>query len=246
MNTLKNTQASSVEQPNEPGFLTRLTNIFVNPVQALESIDRVPTWFWPMMLIVAISLITGLVAMPYSNQMAIDMIRNNPNIPPQQAEEIIQGMSQTGPAAYLKTIGGIIIGIPLMFILFSAIFYFVGSVILGGDSTFKKVFSIWTWTSVISSLGALVKLPLIIIKKSAMVTLSPALFLKGEQVGTPLFAVLSSFDFFSVWSIAIFAIGFSIIYKFSRAKAFTTVGVLWIIWIAIMAAFAGLMKSFGM
>ncbi len=246
MDTLENTQASAIEQPDEPVFLTRLTNIIVSPVKAMESIDRAPTWLWPMILIAAIALITGLIAMPYSNQMAIEMIRNNPNIPPQQAEEIIQGMSQTGPAAYAKTIGGIIFGIPLMFIFFSAIFYFVGSVILGGDSTFKKVFSIWTWTSVVSSLGALVKLPLIIVKKSPMVTLSPALFLKGEQIGTPLFAVLSGFDFFSVWSIVIFAIGFSIIYKFSRAKAFTTVGILWIIWIAIMAAFAGLMKSFGM
>jgi hypothetical protein len=126
------------------------------------------------------------------------------------------------------------------------LFYFVGSVLLGGDSTFKKNFSVWIWASCISFLGAIIRLPLILIKKSAQVSLSPALFLPGEKLGTPLYAFFANFDFFTIWHIVVFAIGFSIIYKFSRAKAFMAVGFVWAVWIAISTIFASVFSRFGM
>jgi hypothetical protein len=246
LDTVENTQDIPVEFPKEPGFLTRLINIFVNPIKALESIDRQPTWFWPLLMVVIIALITAFIAMPYTMQAQIEMIRNNPNIPPEQAQMIEQQMSQVGPLQYVGALVGVIIGMPLMIIIIAALFYFVGSVILGGDSTFKKNFSLWIWASCISFLGALIKLPLILIKKSALVSLSPALFLPGEKLGTPLYSFLGNLDFFTIWHIVVFAIGFSVIYKFSRAKAFIAVGFLWAVWIAISTIFASVFSRFGM
>jgi hypothetical protein len=246
LDTIQNTQDTSVELPKEPGFLTRLINIFVNPVKALESIDRQPTWFGPLLMIVIIALATAFIAMPFTMQAQIDLIRNNPNIPPEQAQMIERQMSQAGPIQYIGALIGVIIAMPLMIIIIAGLFYFVGSVILGGDSTFKKNFSIWVWASCISFLGAIIRLPLILIKKSAQVSLSPALFLPGDKLGTPLYAFFANFDFFTIWHIVVFAIGFSIIYKFSRAKAFMAVGFLWAVWIAISTIFASVFSRFGM
>lgn len=246
MDTLENTQASAIEQPDEPGFFNRLVNIFTNPVKAMESINRVPTWFWALALIVLVSLVVAMVVMPFAMQMQIDIIRNNPNIPPEQAQMIEQQMSQGGAIQYVGAIFGIIIGLPLVIIIIAAIFYFVGSVLLGGDSTFKKNFSIWIWASCISSLGAIIKLPVMYIKKTAMVTFSPALFLSGDNIGKPIYTLFSNFDFFVIWQLAVFATGYSIIYKFSRAKAFITVGILWAIWIVCHVAFSSVFSRFGM
>ena len=245
MDTLENTQASAVEQPNEPGFLNRLTNIFVNPVKAMESIDRAPTWLWPLVLIALVSLVVAMVVMPFAMQMQIDLIRNNPDIPPEQAQMIEQQMSQGGAIQYIGAIFGIIIGLPLVNLIIAAIFYFVGSVLLGGDSTFKKNFSIWIWAGCITALGAIIKLPVMYIKKSAMVTFSPALFLSGDNLGKPIYTLFSNFDFFVIWQLAVFAIGYSIIYKFSRAKAFVTVGILWVIWIICHVVFSSVFSRFG-
>lgn len=245
MDSLDNNQTVIAEQPKEPGFFSRLANIFVSPSAAMESINRQPTWFWALVLIALVSLVVAMVVMPFALQMQIEMIRNNPNIPPEQARMIEQQMSQGGAIQYIGAIFGIIIGIPLMSVIIAAIFYFAGSVLLGGDSTFKKNFSIWIWAGSITALGAIIKLPVMYIKKSAMVTFSPALFLSGDNVGKPIYTLFSNFDFFVIWQLAVFAIGYSIIYKFSKAKSFLTVGVLWVIWIIIHVTFASIFSRFG-
>lgn len=245
MDTLENTQTAAMEQPQEPGFFTRLVNIFISPAEAMKSIDRVPTWFWALLLTTTVSLLVAIVVMPFAMQMQIDMIRNNPNIPPEQAQMIEQQMMQGGTMQYIGAIFGVIIGLPLLSIIIAAIFYFVGSVLLGGDATFKKNFSIWIWASCISSLGALIKLPVMYIKKNVMVTFSPALFLSGDYIGKPIYTLLSNFDFFVIWQLAVFAIGYSIIYRFNKAKAFVTVGALWAIWIVCHIVFSSAFGRFG-
>jgi hypothetical protein len=199
-----------------------------------------------MVLIVVIALIGAYIVMPFAMQAQIEAIRNNPNIPPEQVQLIEQQMTGVGPIQYIGALIGVIIGIPLMMIIIAAIFYFVGSVLLGGESTFKKNLSIWIWASCISFIASIIRLPLMYIKKSAQVTLSPALFLSGDDIGKPIFTLFSNFDFFTIWQIIVFALGFSVIYKFSRAKAFIAVGVVWAIWLVINVAFANVFSRFGM
>ena len=49
-----------------------------------------------------------------------------------------------------------------------------------------------------------------------------------------------------IWFLAVFAVGFGLIYKFSKGKAFAAIGVTWGIWIAISVVFSDLFKKFGL
>jgi hypothetical protein len=88
--------------------------------------------------------------------------------------------------------------------------------------------------------------PLIIVKESMSVSLSPAMLLSGEALGTKLYTLLSKFDFFMIWFLAVFAVGFGLVYKFSKTKAFIAVGITWGIWIAISVILSDFFKRFGL
>jgi len=241
------TPAEITSQPNEMGFVGKLINIFVNPQKTFESLNRKPTWLWPMILIMVITAITLQITFPMILDTQMESLRNNPNIPPEQLKVIEQQLAENiGQQRIIMTVAPLIF-IPLVFyLLLAGIFYFVGSVILGGDCSFKKVLSVWSWSTCIGIVATIVTVPLILAKGNLNVTLSPALLLSGDALDSTLYIVLSQLNFFTAWQLAVFAFGFATIYRFSVSKGYVTIGVLWAIWISLAAIFSSTLKKFGM
>lgn len=246
MDTAENLQNIPVEEPNELGFFERLINIFTNPRKTFESIDRNPTWIWPMVIIILLTAVTTQIMFPTIMQSQLDNIRNNSDIPQEQLQMIERQMTENVTMQRIFALGGQLIATPLVYLLLAAIYFFVGSVLLGGDTSYKKVLSMLSWSGCISIVATIVLMPLVMIKKSLNISLSPALFMSGDSVESKLYVFLSKLDFFTIWYLIVVAIGFSVIYKFGKAKAFIAVGFLWAIWIAISVAFAGFFSRFGM
>ncbi len=228
------------------GFWGRLINIYVNPRKAFQAIDDRPTWLMPLILIGLIAILATQLMFPVIMQSQLEKIRSMPNIPPEQLAAIEKQFTENSSQQRILTLVSQAVVMPIIFLLISAIFYFVGSVLLGGDTKFKKVLAVFCWASCISILGTLVVAPLVMAKGNFNVSISPALLLPGDSIGTTIHTLLSKFDFFTIWSLAVFALGFSIIYRFSVAKGYITVFVIWGIWIAISTAFAGIFSRFGM
>ncbi|MCP4581707.1 MAG: YIP1 family protein [candidate division Zixibacteria bacterium] len=239
--------AETTIRSNEPGFGSRFINIFVNPQKTFESLNRRPTWLIPMLIIMALVVISTQLTFPQIIDAQLEMYKNNPNISTEQLNAIEQQLNENMQTQRILMTVAPLIFIPLVYyLLLAGIFYFVGSVILGGDSTFKKVLSVWSWSSLIGIVGTIVTIPLIIAKGTLKVTLSPALLLPGDAIDTTLYTLLSKFDFFTIWTLAVFAYGFVTIYRFSVSKGYIAIGVLWGIWIAISVVFAETFKQFGM
>lgn len=234
------------EQSEDLGFWQRLVNVYINPRKTFAAVDFRPTWLTPMILIALIAVVTTQIMFPVIMQNQLEKIREMPNIPAEQLQAIEKQFTENSAQQRIITLVSQVVATPVVFVIIAAIFYFVGSVLLGGDTSFKKVLSVFCWASCISILGTLVVVPLVMSKGSFNVNISPALLLPADSIGTTLHTLLSKFDFFTIWFLAVFALGFSIIYRFSLAKAYAAVGILWGIWIAISTAFAGLFSRFGM
>ena len=240
-------QVIETEQSTELGFWSKFGNIIANPRLAFESLDRRPTWLVPMLILIVLVAITTQIMFPAIMEKQMEMIRSNPDIPAEQLQMIENQLSENMNTQRIFALVGQIIFTPLVFyILLSFIFYFVGCVILGGDATFKKVLAIFSWSTCILIISTFITFPLAYAKGTVDVTLSPALLLSGDSIGTTLHTLLSKFDFFMIWFLAVFAFGFSVIYRFSLAKSYITIGILWGIWIAVSTAFANVFKQFGM
>ena len=94
--------------------------------------------------------------------------------------------------------------------------------------------------------ATVVKTPLVFLKENIHITISPALLLPGDMVDSTLFVILSQFDFFTIWQLVIFTVGFGMIYRFSNAKSYTAVGVLWAIWIVLSVLAHPFFKTIGL
>lgn len=244
----ENVLSQVAETPSEmgPGFGAKFINVFLNPRKTFLALDNRPTWLIPLILLILLSIFSTQMTFPMIMNAQLDRFRTNPNIPAEQMkiieDQIAQNMTQQ---RLFATIGQVVV-MPIVFLLLAAIFYFVGSIVLGGDTSYKKVLAVWSWSACISILALIIMTPLILFKGNMNVTLSLALLLPSDSIDSTLYNVLKHFDFFTMWFLAVFAYGFALIYKFSLAKAYVAVGALWGVWIAISTVFAGTFKMFGM
>jgi len=130
----------------------------------------------------------------------------------------------------------------------SGIFLFAGNTILGGSSRFWTLFSMIGWSSMVGMLGGLLNTVLVLMKKTAHgVTTSLAMLLPTPNVGekpSALYRLLSQFDLFMIWQVALWIIGLSVLYKITKGKAAAVVLTLWGLWIVLAVVLGGLF-SFG-
>ncbi len=228
------------------GFWGRLGNVFGNPQKTFEAVEQSPTWVIPLIVITLLTVISTQVTFPIIMKTQLESLRSNPNIPPEQLEVIENRFAENVNTQRIITVVSQAIGTPIIFLALAGIFYLIGTVILGGDTTYKKVLSVLSWSMCIFMLSTFVTIPLIIAKGSMNVSLSLAILLPADAIGTKLHTFLSKFDFFTIWFLAVFATGFGIIYRFTTAKAYMAVGILWAIWVALNVALSGVFKQFGM
>lgn len=225
-------QFQTGEQKQTLGFGAKLINIFTSPTKTFEALDKKPTWLMPLLIMILVTLASAYLTFPQLINVAVENMTKQGDISPDQLEMAmkfvpvsIYGMSVLWPI--------------ILLFLFSAVYYLIGSVFLGGNSTYKKLLSVQAWSSLILVLSSIISTPLVIIKNSVYVSLSPSILLSSEHIGTKLFTFMSQFNFFVIWYLIVFGLGFSFIYKFSKAKAFTTLGILFGIWIAISVVLGG-------
>ncbi len=228
------------------GFWGRLGNIFGSPQKTFEAVDKRPTWLIPLLILIILSIMSTQLMFDEIVNAQLEKARNNPDLTSEQLTQQKEQFTEN-PMLWraLFSIGSLFV-FPVWFLALTGIFYFVGSVILGGDATFKKLLSVVCWSGCIFILSTIVTVPLVMAKGNVNVSLSLALLLPAEAIDTRLYTLLSKFDFFTIWFLAVFATGFGIIYRFTTAKAYTAVGILWAIWIALSVALSGVFKQFGM
>ena len=117
---------------------------------------------------------------------------------------------------------------------------FVGNVILGGKTSFKKVLSVTAWSWLIFSLAGLVMLPLVLSQETMQISFSLATFMSEESKNTFLYLFLQKIEVFTIWWIAVYSIGLGVIYKTKTQKMATAVGVVYFIYAVVASALGGM------
>jgi len=123
------------------------------------------------------------------------------------------------------------------------VLYFVFSILLGGNSSFKRVLGVYSYSSLIAIPSAIVTVPLAFAKETSKISLSPALLLSAEKAETFLGSFLSQFGFFALWQYILVSVGLSLVYKFSKGRSFVTLGILWLVASVLIALFSNIFKG---
>lgn len=232
-------QVVPTDQPEEKpmGGASKILNIFFEPKRVFQSLKIKPTWLIPFIIVALLGIGFYYYSYPFIMAQQVERIQEMEQIPETRKQEIIDGMTEkdTPPLWQLALAP---VGSLIALVVVAAVLFFVFNVLLGGDSAYRKVFSVYCYSSLVAIPSMIVKLPLVMIKENINVQTSLALILSANAKDTFLYNVLSSFDIFTIWQVILVSLGMGVMYKYTTQKAFTAVFVLWIIWILAKSTFS--------
>ncbi|MCS6817946.1 MAG: YIP1 family protein [Blastocatellia bacterium] len=239
------------------GPLSRAIGIIFSPTETFADIARHPTWAFILIVTIALSsaaLFLLQFRIPNIETRYKELIR-------QQIEETLEKRGAAKPpqealdrqvemqARLFRFLPLLPVGAIPIVALFLAGVFFLGLLLLQAETTFKKTFSVVSWSyGVTSSIGALLSLIVLSLRDPELLdptnpegwvttNLGAMLGLSAEKTHPALFAFLTSLDIFTIWFLVLAAIGFSAISrKLSVRKSAVLVFALWGVWIAGKAA----------
>jgi hypothetical protein len=159
-----------------------------------------------------------------------------------EVRQRLEERSQNVPLRFIGLLGTYVI-LPVMALLFAAIYWAAFNVVLGGTASFKQVLAIITHSQVVGALGILAGLP-IVLSTGKMTMAGPfnlgALAPMLEE-GSKIASWLGSINIFTLWALVLTAIGLAVLYKRnSRNIAITLIVIYLIVMFGVASIFSGI------
>jgi hypothetical protein len=206
----------------------RFVGIYTAPSRVFEYLRESPRVLGAMVVVCVVAL---AATVPITNIVIQDQtakMQAKPNMTPEGIAKATQVMKVTVP------ITGVLGNIVIILIL-AGIYLFLANILLGGATNYKKMLAAVAHVSLIGVLSSIVRVPLILAKGTADVTLSPAAFLPAEQHNTFFYHLLAQCDLFAIWMLGLSALAISVIAGVPTRKATTAVVILWVVLMPIFA-----------
>jgi hypothetical protein len=229
-----NALATPASDPGpKPNPLQRIIGVIFSPDATFASIARRPDWVLPLVLLLITSFAAGIIMAPRIDfgSATREAMEQNKNMTQEQIDRAVTMSSSV--AKVLTYIAPVLSLIGLLLIAGIVLLAFR---LFGGEGNYKQAFSVTCYASVPSIIKSVVTL-IIIVAKGGMIpaqTLTTIVrsnlgFLADYKTNPMAFALLSSFDIFSLWFLILLIIGFAYVSRVSKAKSAVIIISLWIV-----------------
>ncbi len=222
----------------------KLGLIFTNPTRVFESLTKKPDWLIPTLIIVILSVASAYFLRDITMEMQKERILASENIPEEQKDAILQQFDQGGNMQVIMGMVGAVVFVFASFAIVAALFMFTGNVVLGGQANYKTMLAVYAWGFMASVPEAIIKIPLMLAKNSIHVYTSLAIFFDTSESETVLFKIANAVDIFALWRVALWAIGFGVVYKFTQGKSYAVIGAWYVIWVVVSIGLSSLFQGF--
>jgi len=217
----------------KPNPFQRIIGVLFSPDATFASIARRPDWVVPLVLLLLVAMAAGIIMAPHIDfgAAARESMEQQKNVSPEQIDKAVRISASIGKVfMYLAPV------LSLIGLLVIAGVVLLAFRIFGGEGDFKQAFSVTCYASIPSIIKSVVTLIIIVAKGGiipaqalATIVRSNLGFLVDYKANPMAFALLSSFDIFSIWFLALLIIGFSYVARVSKVKAAVTIISLWVI-----------------
>lgn len=242
MDEVNNLQEDNREEMEESGqkmsMIARIAGIFLDPRKTFLSLEPRPDYIVPLILIVLVVFVCTWAAWPVIETSSMEMMQEkltDRGMEQDQIDQFLENQQKFGKISGLA--GGPISTVLIMFIV-SGILLFAGNMVLGGDSTYKKMLCVFSYASLVGIIAHIIRTVLIISKGTIEVYTSLAALFPLDMKETMIFKIAGIFDVFTIWKIIVIAIGMGVMYRMDYKKPLIVVGLLYVIFAAVAMNFA--------
>lgn len=233
-----------VEAP-ATGAAAALLTVLFEPRRTFEALKPKAPWILPLLVFfLAVGAFTW-VNWPHLVDQRIEAFRSSDRLAPEQKAVILKGMEESRENPGAKDL----IPGPLFAVVFSllgaALWLLIGNVVMGGDGTFRQLWSAFTYAGMVLVVEMILKTAMIQMKKSADVYTSLALVAPDLDSTGFVFRALDAVDVFSIWFFLVMGTGVSVMCKVKPQKAMTVSLVAFAVWaIGIKAGLGSVLGGF--
>ena len=204
-------------------------NIYFAPSKVFMSLKEKPRWITPLVIILVVVAVTAAVTVTLTRDTIVarqEEAFEERGLTEEQIEQARQ--FTTGPAILISSVLSAVIFTTILLLVFTLIAnLFIP--LFGGESGFKRVFSVICFSALVTVPAAILKLIMIAMMRSPFVTTSLALVVPNLAKTSFLYQLLAGFDFFVLWEMILVAMGISITNSVVKKNAYILVFTIWIV-----------------
>ncbi|MCP2520372.1 YIP1 family protein [Candidatus Aminicenantes bacterium AC-335-B20] len=215
-------------------LLQKFHEVIFKPNQTFKEISERPEWKKVLIvLLIGVAVYSFLIG-PYKAKDSADMLRNNVKLQEKIGVEKFEKLiERTENPTLLSRIFHSFLFVPVITIiglLISSSVIFGISRLFSHQGDFKCLFSSFLHANFIHLiLGNIVRLCIVFLKKSSLITTSLAIFFPKISFPSTSFLILNQFDFFYIWTLLVLAFGIFYIFKITFKKSLLIIFIFWVI-----------------
>jgi len=234
---MANTTVPSGASPAPKNLVARFIGIITAPRATYESVVAHPKWFG-MLATVAVGLallIGGFLLTKVGQDAWLDAAINSP-LSGQVSDQQIQGMEKMAPFVGYITVAYMLVVMPIFMVIISGILYAIFNAAMGGNATFKQVFTVVVHAGPIGVLSQLFTVPLNYFRGTMTSATTLAVLLPMLDDKSFLAKLLGMIDLFLIWQLIVLSMGLAVLYRRRTQPIATALLVVYAI-IAVIVAF---------
>jgi hypothetical protein len=222
----------------------RIFGVFYEPGKVFADVAERPRWLVPMIvsILLALSFTYAISSHIGWDQTIRQTFANNPRVADLPADQREQLVARSAKFASSAGWAGAVVGPPFFTLVIAGILTGIFNGLLGTELKFMQMFAISAYAFLVRGLYSLLLILLLYLKPPEDFNIqvspfSPAAYMNRAENPKWLMSLAGSLDLFTLWTIVLLAIGFSVAAKkLSFSKALTGIAIPWLIWvIAIMS-----------
>jgi hypothetical protein len=194
----------------------RLIGVVTSPMAAFQSIVANPKWFGA--LAVTTLLLALFSALPMTTdagrQATLDQqVQTMKSLNIEVTDQMYDRMERGAARLPYTTAAGVIVVSPIMALIIAGLLFAVFSAAMGGEASFKQVFSVISHAGVISTLGAVFSGGINYFRGATGSVANLGALLPMLPEKSFLANLLGTIDVFLVWYVVVLAIGLAVLYR---------------------------------
>lgn len=210
--------------------VSALWNVLFEPKATFQGLRESTPWILPLVLLCVV--IFGFTYMNWTQNIdkQIEHVRLNEDLDQNTRDMMLQQLEPNRDKPILWQVAMGPVFAPVFWLLACGIWLMIGNVVLGGDGSFKGIWSVFLYANMVSVVEMIVQTAMIQMKGSADVFMSLALAVPGADQSGFMFRALNGVDVFAIWFFALMGMGLSVACKIDMKKSVITSFVIWAIW----------------
>jgi hypothetical protein len=222
--------------PAPKSLAARFFGVITSPRGTYESVVANPRWLGMLLLAVLCGalLVGGFLMTPVGQDAWLTQMQERAT--GDNAAQQVQAFEKMLPYVAYFFAGGILLFIPLMYLVVAAVLFVLFNAMMGGDATFKQIFTVAVHTAPIGVLGQLVTVPMNYARGTMTSATNLAVLLPMVDETSFVAKFLGAIDLFLIWQLFVLAIGLAVLYRRRTQPIATTLFAIYGVIALIIAA----------